>query len=125
MFITLGIAPRDGRAADPQPYRTSLAKTGDASLDAALSGSSGLVGLQKTNAVGPFALAGRIRADYDRLRTALACSPIRSRAENSCSRAARTNDSSKTTDRYSSSPPLGRPSGVPSGGSPRPVILSG
>src|ERR1700712_4089577 len=71
MFITLGIAPRDGRAADPQPYRTSLAKTGDASLDAALSGSSGLVGLQKTNAVGPFALAGRIRADYDRLRTAL------------------------------------------------------
>ncbi len=59
------------RAADPQPYRTTLAKTGDAALDAALRGSSGLVGLQKTSAVSPFALAGRVRADYPRLRTAL------------------------------------------------------
>ncbi|WP_405780825.1 DUF6059 family protein [Streptomyces sp. NBC_00859] len=60
----------------------------------------------------------------ERLRTARAWSPMRSCAENSWSRAARMNDSSKTTDRYSSSPPLGRPSGVPSGGSSRPAIPS-
>ena len=71
MFIALGLPSRAGHAADPQPYKTNVTKTGDASLDAALSGSSGLVGLQKTTAVGPFALAGRIRADYSRLRTAL------------------------------------------------------
>ncbi len=58
-------------AADPQPYRTSLARSGEAGLDAALSGSSGLLALQKTTAVSPFALAGRVRADYARLRTAL------------------------------------------------------
>ena len=51
--------------------------------------------------------------------------PCRSCAENSWSRAARTNDSSKTTDRYSSSPPPGAPSGVPSGGSPGPLIPQG
>ncbi len=70
-FVVLGLEPRAGHAADPQPYRTTLTKSGDAALDAALSGSSGLVGLQKTTAVGPFALAGRIRADYSRLQTAL------------------------------------------------------
>ncbi len=47
---------------------------------------------------------------------------MRSCAENSCSRAARTNDSSKTSERYSSSPPV--LSGGPSGGSPRPVMTS-
>lgn len=61
----------DARAADPQPYKASLAKTGESALDAALSGSSSLVALQKTAPVSPFALAGRIRADYARLRTAL------------------------------------------------------
>ncbi len=71
MIIAFGLPPRASRAADPQPYRAKLTRTGDASLDAALSGSSGLLGLQKTTAVGPFALAGRIRADYARLRTAL------------------------------------------------------
>ena len=65
------IASTAAWAADPQPYKTTVAKTGDSALDAALSGSSGLVGLQKTTAVSPFALAGRIRADYQRLQTAL------------------------------------------------------
>ncbi len=69
-MVAIG-ANQAARAADPQPYRTSLAKTGDAGLDAALRGSSGLIGLQKTSAVSPFALAGRVRADYARLRTAL------------------------------------------------------
>ncbi len=69
-MVAIG-AHHAARAADPQPYRTTLAKTGDAGLDAALRGSSGLVGLQKTSAVSPFALAGRVRADYARLRTAL------------------------------------------------------
>lgn len=69
--VAIHLVPDAGRAADPQPYRASLAKTGNSALDAALSGSSGLIALQKTTAVGPFALAGRIRADYDRLRTAL------------------------------------------------------
>ncbi|CAM5566562.1 hypothetical protein SCALM49S_00055 [Streptomyces californicus] len=58
-----------------------------------------------------------------RVRTARECRPIRSSAENSCMRAARTNDSSKTSERYSSSPPA-EFSGGPSGGSERPVMTS-
>ncbi|WP_419730693.1 autotransporter assembly complex protein TamA [Lichenicola sp.] len=58
-------------AADPQPYKVSIQPTGDAALDGAIKGSSSLVSLQKTQAVGPFALAGRARADVARLRTAL------------------------------------------------------
>lgn len=59
------------RAADPQPYTVSLTSTGDAGLDAALNASSNLVSLENTNPVGPFALAGRIRGDYERLQVAL------------------------------------------------------
>ncbi|TLU72032.1 autotransporter assembly complex protein TamA [Lichenicoccus roseus] len=58
-------------AADPQPYKTTIAKTGNPSLDAALAGSSSLISLQKLHPIGPFALAGRARADYARLQTAL------------------------------------------------------
>lgn len=61
----------DARAADPQPYVTSLAPTGQSDLDAALKTSSDLLSLQATRAVGPFALAGRVRNEYDRLRGAL------------------------------------------------------
>lgn len=57
--------------ADPQTYTTTITPTGQAELDAAISASSSLLSLQKTHAVSPFALAGRIRNDYDRLRTAL------------------------------------------------------
>ncbi|GAA4499982.1 autotransporter assembly complex protein TamA [Gluconacetobacter tumulicola] len=57
--------------ADPQTYTTTVTPTGQAELDAAISASSSLLSLQKTHAVSPFALAGRIRNDYDRLRTAL------------------------------------------------------
>ncbi|MBV1837654.1 BamA/TamA family outer membrane protein [Acetobacter estunensis] len=53
------------------PYTTKIDPTGNSDLDAALTSSSDLLSLQKTHAVGPFALAGRIRNDYARLTTAL------------------------------------------------------
>ncbi|PEN28983.1 hypothetical protein CRM93_01355 [Acetobacter fabarum] len=59
------------RAADPQPYVTNLDPTGQSDLDTALKASSDLLSLQSTRAVGPFALAGRVRNEYDRLRGAL------------------------------------------------------
>ncbi len=59
------------RAADPQPYTVSLAKTGDAALDAALSGSAELVSLRKTAPAPPFALIGRAQQDVGRLQLAL------------------------------------------------------
>ncbi len=59
------------RAADPQPYTVSIAKTGDAGLDAALSGSAQLVSLRKTAPAPPFALIGRAQQDVGRLQLAL------------------------------------------------------
>lgn len=53
------------------PYKASIKVTGNADLDAALQASSDLIALQKTHAVGPFALAGRIRNEYTRMTTAL------------------------------------------------------
>jgi len=58
------------RAAATLPYTASAVATGQADVDAAVSSSSSLIALQKTRAIGPYALAGRIRADYDRVRTA-------------------------------------------------------
>lgn len=58
-------------ASETQAYVTNLKPTGQADLDAALKSSSDLLGLQGTHAVGPFALAGRVRNDYDRLKSAL------------------------------------------------------
>lgn len=66
-----GVSTGAGWSADPQPYVTKLASTGEANLDTALQASSDLLSLQSTHAVGPFALAGRVRSDYTRLRTAL------------------------------------------------------
>ncbi|MBV0889874.1 BamA/TamA family outer membrane protein [Komagataeibacter oboediens] len=59
------------RAADPQDYTTTLRPTGNADLDDALRASSDLLSLQKTQAVSPFALTGRIHNDYSRLISAL------------------------------------------------------
>ncbi|GBR53054.1 outer membrane protein [Neokomagataea thailandica NBRC 106555] len=53
------------------PYKVSLKKTGNGAVDSAVAASSQLQVLQKTQAVGPYALSGRIRADYDRVNTAL------------------------------------------------------
>lgn len=58
-------------AADPQTYRVEIRPTGNADIDATLSDVSSLVGLKKTKAVGAFALAGRVKSDYDRLQTAM------------------------------------------------------
>ena len=59
------------RAADPQPYTVTLAKTGDAAIDGALKASSSLVTLRTSAPAGPFALVGRARSDADRLETVL------------------------------------------------------
>ncbi|MGH7154877.1 MAG: autotransporter assembly complex protein TamA [Acetobacteraceae bacterium] len=59
------------RAADPQAYTVTLKKTGDAALDAALSGSSQLESLREIAPVGPFALVARARQDRDRFQTAM------------------------------------------------------
>jgi translocation and assembly module TamA len=75
MLLSLALAlllpPAAPRAADPQPYTVNLAQTGEAGLDAALAGSSQLIGLSKTAPVGPFALIARAEADAGRFRTAL------------------------------------------------------
>ncbi len=59
------------QAADPQPYNVTLKPTGQAALDAALTGSSTLISLQKSAPVAGFALTERARQDVDRFVTAL------------------------------------------------------
>ncbi len=74
LFFSVSIAVlayRLGVAADPQPYTVEIAKTGDAALNAALSGSSELELLREKAPVGPFALLARARQDRDRFLTAL------------------------------------------------------
>ncbi|MFT8674840.1 MAG: BamA/TamA family outer membrane protein [Acetobacter sp.] len=70
-FVLWGVTTHGGWAADPQAYTATLIKTGEADLDTAVSASSDLLALQATHAVGPFALAGRVRSDYERVRTGL------------------------------------------------------
>jgi translocation and assembly module TamA len=60
-----------GRAADPQPYKVTIAQTGDATLDGAVHDSSTLISLHDSAPVGPFALVARARADMDRFLAAL------------------------------------------------------
>jgi translocation and assembly module TamA len=59
------------RAADPQPYATTLAPTGNAALDQALHDSSSLIALQTTGPVGPFGLVARAQQDIGRLQAVL------------------------------------------------------
>ena len=58
-------------AADPQPYKVTLAKTGDGALDTALTQSSSLISLNTKAPVGPFALVARAQDDVGRFTTAL------------------------------------------------------
>ncbi|MDI2113331.1 autotransporter assembly complex protein TamA [Commensalibacter nepenthis] len=58
-------------AADPQTYRVEIRPTGNKDIDATLSDVSSLVSLKKTKPVGAFALAGRVKGDYDRLQSAM------------------------------------------------------
>lgn len=62
--------PHDGKSGEDN-YHVDIAPSTDGSLDSMISAASTLVSLQKTKAVDPYALAGRIRGDYDRVRTAL------------------------------------------------------
>lgn len=58
-------------AADLQFYRVKIHSVGNETIDKVLSDTSNLVSLQKTNAVNAFALAGRIKSDYQRFKTAM------------------------------------------------------
>jgi len=68
--IALCAAPV-ARAADPLPYTVTLAKTGNAPLDAALAASLRLIVLRTSAPAGPFAVLARARQDRPRLTTAL------------------------------------------------------
>ena len=70
-LVAAFLLPDGGRAADPQPYRVDLPKTGDAPLDQALRDSSNLIALREKSPVGSFALITRARDDRNRLETAL------------------------------------------------------
>lgn len=61
----------EARAADPQPYRVTIAPTGTAEIDRALQQSALLVTLRETAPASPFALIGRARGDLQRLVTVL------------------------------------------------------
>jgi translocation and assembly module TamA len=58
-------------AADPLPYAVTLAKTGNAPLDAALAASLQLIVLRTRAPAGPFAVLSRARQDLPRLTAAL------------------------------------------------------
>ncbi|WP_408873594.1 autotransporter assembly complex protein TamA [Gluconobacter roseus] len=61
----------DGTTDPAIPYAVTLTPTKQADLDAAISASSQLKSLQTSHTVGAYALAGRIRSDYDRVNSAL------------------------------------------------------
>ena len=58
-------------AADPQPYRTTVAPIGDPALDQAINDSATLLTLHDRAPVGPFALVARARSDVGRVTAAL------------------------------------------------------
>ncbi|WP_141351817.1 autotransporter assembly complex protein TamA [Gluconobacter sphaericus] len=61
----------DGTSDPAIPYDVTLTPTKQADLDAAIAASSQLKSLQTSHTVGAYALAGRIRSDYDRVNSAL------------------------------------------------------
>jgi translocation and assembly module TamA len=71
LCLAIAIFAAHVMAADPLPYKVTLKPTGNAALDAALTGSSTLVSLQKSAPAGPFALVERARLDLQRFQTAL------------------------------------------------------
>ena len=71
VLLLLGVVPRVGLAADPQPYQVKLTPTGNTALDTALHDTSSLISLQKTAPVAGFALTERSRQDLGRFTTAL------------------------------------------------------
>lgn len=71
VLLACAIVSVPAQAADARPYDVTIKPTGDADLDSMMQASSLLMSLQKTTAVEPFALAGRVRGDYDRIQNAL------------------------------------------------------
>ncbi|MBS0273146.1 MAG: BamA/TamA family outer membrane protein [Proteobacteria bacterium] len=71
LFSAACLAAVPARAADPQPYTVTIAKTGSDSIDATLAASAQLVTLKGKVPVPPFALIARARSDIPRLQTAL------------------------------------------------------
>lgn len=65
------MAAGPARAADPQPYTVTIAKTGSGDIDATLAASAQLVTLHGKVPVPPFALIARARSDIPRVQTAL------------------------------------------------------
>jgi translocation and assembly module TamA len=65
------IAGPPGRAANPQPYKVTIAATGEAAIDQAVHDSATLISLHDTAPVGPFALVARARDDITRFNAAL------------------------------------------------------
>jgi translocation and assembly module TamA len=65
-MLLLGVPGPTTRAADPLPYRVSLATTGNTAIDQALHDASVLISLNTTAPVGPFALVTRAREDAGR-----------------------------------------------------------
>lgn len=61
----------DGTTDPAIAYAVTLTPTKQADLDAAIAASSQLKSLQTSHSVGAYALAGRIRSDYDRINSAL------------------------------------------------------
>jgi translocation and assembly module TamA len=59
------------RAADPQPYTVTFAKSGDPSIDKLAAQTSNLASLRLKAPAGPFALVLRAKSDQDRLQTVL------------------------------------------------------
>lgn len=62
---------KDQAVSDGMIYQAVIEPTPDSAVNSGMEASSQLVALQKTHAVGPYALAGRIRDDYERLQGAL------------------------------------------------------
>ncbi|BAT19915.1 autotransporter assembly complex protein TamA [Asaia bogorensis] len=61
-----------GKNGEPDTaYQVEITPSSDPELDPMVQAASTLISLQKTKAVDPYALAGRIRGDYDRVQTAL------------------------------------------------------
>ncbi len=65
------LCPAGPRAADPVPYRVTIAPTGQDTLDQTVQAASTLVSLRASGQVGGFALVARARADADRFLAAL------------------------------------------------------
>src|SRR5215472_15359565 len=69
-FVLFALAGR-AEAADPQPYKVHIDKTGNSDLDDALHQTSLLATLRKQAPVDPFGLVARAGADIPRIQSAL------------------------------------------------------